>query len=438
MSVTLPSVSEELDALHSTTLKNYADKKLHDNVFRALPLWMMLKERGRIVYRTGGTKFVTHLLYGENTAGNPFRDYDVLSNTPQEGLTNAEWYWGNYAIPITISWEDEMQNSGPAQQIDLLQTKIMQAEMSIKQDLSNILHGVHGALGKTYVGGDTNTVDAMGGTSLASYDDGTGDRVRFNSLDHLIRSGWGLIDNDDSSAQSHICGGITVTNTTDGTGGDGNDWGSLTLGYLTAYVNPWWMNYSNPGLLRMTRGTEVGGTPGNIIGNTELDNAGDVDNGATLPVTAAMRNMFNRLTDGAEKPNLLLGGEEIFGVYENELAPYERFTDTKIGDAGFENLAFRTKPFIMDPGITTQIPTGANTYVPSTGAYMPTPLYFINTNFIELCIDSRANFATTEFRRPTRQMAKTAYILFRGNLAVTNRQRHGVIHFANLDDGWTA
>ena len=162
MAVTNLSVTDEYDALYTTTLKNYK-KTLADNIFRQLPLLYWLNEGGRKRFYDGGLKIVTPLLYGENTTVKLYSGYELLDVTPQEGITAAEWNWKSLAGAISISREEERKNSGPNRRIALLEAKIRQCELSMQWYLNDLLHGRFSSHGKTFTGGDSNTVDSVGG-----------------------------------------------------------------------------------------------------------------------------------------------------------------------------------------------------------------------------------------------------------------------------------
>jgi hypothetical protein len=142
--------------------------------------------------------------------------------------------------------------------------------------------------------------------------------------------------------------------------------------------------------------------------------------------------MKNLLTDGNDSPDLILSGRHLYEYYESCLQPLERFTDTKLGDAGFQNLRFGNIPMMLDHGITTAVATAPSTTTATA------PMYFLNTKYLELVVDSKTDFITTPFVRPENQDASTAQILWMGNLTCSNRSKQGVISFGNLSGGYAA
>lgn len=122
----------DYDAILSTTLENHRSQ-LVDNVFSARPLAFFLKQAGQIRMVGGGTKIVTPLIYARNSTAKPYRMYDTLDTTPQDGISAAEYNWGQFSASITIAGLEEAVNSGEEQVIDLLEAKVMQAEESITE-----------------------------------------------------------------------------------------------------------------------------------------------------------------------------------------------------------------------------------------------------------------------------------------------------------------
>jgi len=123
------------DAILSTTLKNYR-ATLEDNVFNQRALTNWLKSKGRIETWSGGPTIVVPLIFGENSTAGSYSGYDTLPTTPQEGISAAEYTPKEAAVSIAISGFEEAVNDGPQQVIDLLESKVMQAEESFNEYLN--------------------------------------------------------------------------------------------------------------------------------------------------------------------------------------------------------------------------------------------------------------------------------------------------------------
>ena len=135
--------SRQWDSLLTTTLANYRNK-LYDNIFDVYPFlsWLNGKLgvalRGESVKRTldGGESIVEQLLYAQNTTAKSFSAYEQLDVTPQEGHTIARYNWKQYSVSIAINGLEKRSNMGESQLINLLQAKATQAEMSLRDQLS--------------------------------------------------------------------------------------------------------------------------------------------------------------------------------------------------------------------------------------------------------------------------------------------------------------
>ena len=421
MAFTNMSVTDTYDALLSTTLRNYR-KKLEDNIFLKHPLLMWLNDKGRRKTQNGGYQIMIPLLYGENTTVQNYDKYDILDTTPQEGITTAKYDWKQLAISIAISRKEERQNSGEHQLINLLEAKLMQAEESAYWYLADMLHGRHGAGGETYC--ETgNSYDSIGGTNV------TAGGNQFTSLDHFVRQAWGnayTYGAADPTSQTVTCGGITTVMTSDGAGSAYHEMDDYTI---SASTNPWWLNYSIPGWNRLKRGGILGANTSDAVNDT----VADFDGGTSQFQISAMRTLYNTLSDGGEHPDLGLCAQDLYENYEAALMPLERFTDTKLGDAGFLNLKFKGMTLMLDHGITTTVPL-----TPTATTAPAAPLYMLNSRYLNWVVDSGTDFITTPFFRPENQDAKVAQILLMANLVCSNRSKQGVLSFANTADVYEA
>ena len=120
-----------------------------------------------------------------------------------------------------------------------------------------------------------------------------------------------------------------------------------------------------------------------------------------------MRSLYNSCSKGNEHPDLVLSTQAIFEYYEKVLAANERFLDTSVGDAGFQNLLFKAAVFMYDA-------------YSSSG-----DLFMLNSHFLKLTTHSRFNMATGKFIEPVNQDSRVAKIIWRGNLTMSCAPRQG-------------
>lgn len=121
--------------LLATTLENRR-KDLQDAIFNDLATIKFLKDKGQVSI-DGGATIVTPLMYAKNTTAQFYDGYQQLDTTPQEGFTTAQYKWKESAVSVSVSnREENIQNQGDSAVLNLVNQKIDQAEMSIK-DLLN-------------------------------------------------------------------------------------------------------------------------------------------------------------------------------------------------------------------------------------------------------------------------------------------------------------
>lgn len=122
---------------------------------------------------------------------------------------------------------------------------------------------------------------------------------------------------------------------------------------------------------------------------------------------AKMATAYNTVSVGNDHPDLILTTQGLFEKYESLLQPSLRFTDTKMADAGFQNLMFKGAPITYD----VHCPAGN--------------MFFLNSKYVTLVGHSAKWFAQTPFTRPEDTDARYSMILAYGNLTIRNRKKQG-------------
>lgn len=189
----------------------------------------------------------------------------------------------------------------------------------------------------------------------------------------------------------------------DGTGNDGKDITGLDIavedggawsvfGNIDSNTNTWWRN----------QWADFSGT-----------SWGTAATGGSTEGIRQTRTIINRASNGSDRPTLLITDQ---AVYEAHLAALEnniRFTDTKLGDVGFDNVTFDRIPMVWDSDIPTDDdPTKHRIFV-------------LNRNYLHFVIGKGRNFVMSPFVRPSNQEAKVAQVILYCNLTVSNRRMHG-------------
>ena len=127
------------DDIFTSTLENRT-KKLADNVSKNNALLSRLSAKGKIRTIDGGSKILEELEYGEGDLV-WYGGYDKIDYTPKQLFTSAEFGLKLCAVPVAISGEDKLKNSGREQMIDLFEKRIENAFKTMKNKMAAAIYG---------------------------------------------------------------------------------------------------------------------------------------------------------------------------------------------------------------------------------------------------------------------------------------------------------
>jgi hypothetical protein len=140
--------------------------------------------------------------------------------------------------------------------------------------------------------------------------------------------------------------------------------------------------------------------------------------GAIVPSATTIESLMLPLwlaqTRGDDQPDLIVSSNEYFTFYENSQVSLKRYTsDGAAGKAagGFVSMKYKTADVIFDGG--SGIPA----------AHM----YFLNTDYLGLCVHKDADMAIMDEMKPYNQDAAVVPILWMGNMTCSNRSLQGVL-----------
>jgi hypothetical protein len=168
--VATPNLSE----IVTTTIENRS-RKLADNVSKANVLLNRLERKGKRKTFDGGTKILQELEYGENGTFGWYSGYDPLNITPSEVMTSAEFDIKQASVAVSISGLEELKNSGDEKMIDLLESRIENAEKTFKNQMGAAVYADGTAAGGKAIGGlsllvpDAPTTGTVGGINRANW-----------------------------------------------------------------------------------------------------------------------------------------------------------------------------------------------------------------------------------------------------------------------------
>ena len=140
-----PNLSE----IVTTTLRNRTGE-LADNMSRNNAALLRLTRRGNLKTFSGGRTIVQELNYADNQTYQWYSGYQTLNIAPSQVFTAAEFPIRQSAVAVSISGLEELQNSGEEAIIDLLESRIMNAEDTFMNGLSQGVYGdgtVTGSIG---------------------------------------------------------------------------------------------------------------------------------------------------------------------------------------------------------------------------------------------------------------------------------------------------
>jgi hypothetical protein len=271
------------DALLSTTLMNYR-RTLYDNIFKDSAFLAYLRMSGAVQKQNGGERAALPLMYGKNSTVATHGGYSVIDTTPQEGITTAFYEWAEVAGTISISRKEERQNAGEGRLINLLEAKIKQAEMSMREELNSqlVLGTVSGA---TFV---QNTAD-----------DGA---YGLNPLGYFLRK----------------------ENATDPT--------TIDVGNIAGDTHAWWRHKTG-----FVNNQTVAGSSFKL----NCDAIDEVPSGLKR-----MYYYCSRGSGGS--PDLCVMDQVSMETYENALDDKVRYSNTKMADMGFDNIKLKGATCIWD------------------------------------------------------------------------------------------
>ena len=136
---------------------------------------------------------------------------------------------------------------------------------------------------------------------------------------------------------------------------------------------------------------------------------------ASTPTAATVQSDMNKLwascSRGADKPDLIMAGSVIWSTFMSSLQAQQRFTDTKMADAGFQNVMFMGAPVVLDGGI---------------GGYASdTTMYFLNTKYLHYRPHADRDMVPLDSRSPVNQDADIQILAWAGNMTCSGARYQG-------------
>lgn len=151
--------SSTMTEIVTTTLRNRTGK-LADNVTKNNALLNRLKKKGNVKTVSGGRTIVQELEYAENGTFKRYSGYESLNISPSDVFTGAEFNYAQAAVAVSISGLEQIQNSGDAAIIDLLESRIKNASRTLTNNIAIDCYSDGTADGGRQIGGLQLLVDS--------------------------------------------------------------------------------------------------------------------------------------------------------------------------------------------------------------------------------------------------------------------------------------
>lgn len=148
----LQNPSSTLTEIVTTTLRNRTGK-LADNVTKNNALLYRLRRKGNVKTVSGGRTIVQELEYAENGTFKRYSGYEALNISPSDVFTGAEFNYAQAAVAVSISGLEQLQNSGEEAIIDLLESRIKNAEKTLVNNIALDCYSDGTADGGRQIGG---------------------------------------------------------------------------------------------------------------------------------------------------------------------------------------------------------------------------------------------------------------------------------------------
>ena len=317
--------SPGLSEIISTTLRNRSGK-LADNVSNNTALLYRLKEKGNRRPFSGGRTIVEEIAYAETGTFRRYSGYDTVDISASDVFTAAEFDIRQCAVAVTMSGLEELQNSSKEMVIDLLSSRIENAERTMMNNMSNDI----------YSDGLADSGKQIDGLQLIIADAGTG-----------------------------TVGGINSTTW--------SFWKNQFYDFSVESVTP----------------------------------------GAST-IQTAMNTLYLNCSRNRDMPDLIVADNTYFRFYWESLQAIQRITNSKLAEAGFENLRFMGADCIFDGGIGGNAPASH--------------MYFINSDYMFYRPHrNRDMVPLNPDRYATNQDAVVKLIAWAGNMTCNGRKFQGVI-----------
>ena len=188
--MTLPSQTKMFDDLHTSTYERVRSNVV-DNIFDAVPVFKVMKAKGKLVDRSGGTDIPQPLEYGENETVDWLGRGSKVSIETGEIITKALYKWKFVGGSVVRIFTDEQMNKGEAAVFNYTEKNIKNLEKSLTKKINTALlsDGSESALAlhgfKKYIE-STPATGTVGGIDASTNPFWRNQHTAMTGLDHTV------------------------------------------------------------------------------------------------------------------------------------------------------------------------------------------------------------------------------------------------------------
>ncbi len=197
--------------LASATLREYRPK-LVDNITQKIELLRYFKAAGRIQTWDGGDPLTENLMYKLGSLQS-YEDFETINYQPTNGITVAQYPMKSVVAPIVISRGDMLKNAGKSRIIELLKTRVLQAELTMAEGIEAMLFSDGlGNGGKDWLG--LGAFIETGATTVAPTRQGTGTvgNINRSTATNAFWKNWASDGAKASAAGDNLLSAMTQMN----------------------------------------------------------------------------------------------------------------------------------------------------------------------------------------------------------------------------------
>lgn len=144
-----------------------------------------------------------------------------------------------------------------------------------------------------------------------------------------------------------------------------------------------------------------------------------------------LRSFYNTCSrHNGGRPDMVLTSQGVYEKYEQSLEGQVRYGQTELANLGFDTVMLYRAQVAWDQIVPRQTNNASTIVLHSTATSDDSHehlAYFINSDYLRLLVESTSDMVNRPFMTSIDQLAKSALVIFMGQLVCTNRRTQGVL-----------